>query len=44
MPMKLGLELMPVVGTYSFNSKREFIYHVVNEINRAGLIVLLVDF
>lgn len=42
--MKFGLELMSVVGTYGFNSEWEFIYHVVNKINRAGLIVLLVEF
>ena len=42
--MKLGLELMTVVSTYGFNSEREFINHVVNKVNRTGLIVLLVDF
>lgn len=42
--MKLGLELMPVVGAYGFNSEGKFFNHVVNKINRTGLIVLLVDF
>ena len=44
MPMKLGLELMPVISTYGFNSERKFINYVVNKINRTGLIVLLIDF
>ena len=44
MPMKLGLELMPVIGKYGFNSEREFLNDIFNEVNRARLIVLLVDF
>ena len=44
MPLELGLELMPVVGTDGLNSEEEFLYNVVNKINRTGLIVLLIDF
>lgn len=42
--MKLDLELMTVVGTYGFNSKWEFINHLVNKVDGTSLIVLLVDF
>ena len=44
MPLKLGLELMIIISTDGFNSEREFVDYVVNKINRADLIVLLVDF
>lgn len=42
--MKLSLEFMSIVCTYGSNLEWEFIDHVVNKINTAGLIVLLVDF
>ena len=44
MPLKLGLELMSVIGTDGFNSEGEFFNYVVNKINGAGLIVIFIDF
>lgn len=44
MPMKLGLELMAVVGSDLANTKREGPDDVVNEVDGACLGVFLVDF
>ena len=44
MPVKPGLELMPVVGTDRFNSERKFFNHKINEIDRTVLCMPAVDF
>lgn len=40
--MKLGLKLIPVIGTDSFNLEREIRSHVDNKINSTRLIVSLI--
>lgn len=44
MPMELGLPLMSTVRAYRMDAKRKLFHHIVNKIDRAALIVLLIDF
>jgi len=44
MPVKPGLELMPVVGTDRFNSERKFFNHKINKVNRTVLCMPAIDF
>ena len=43
MPMELGLELMPVVGPDFLDAEREFFDDVIDEVDRVGLSVFIVD-
>jgi hypothetical protein len=43
MPVELSLEIMAVVGSYLANAERELFDDVVNEVDRIGLGVLVVD-
>ena len=38
-PVKLGLELVPAVGSDALHTKREFLKHILNEDNGVFLIV-----
>src|SRR5450631_3355678 len=44
MPMELGLELMPIVGSDFFDAERKFLDDVIDEINGVRLRMLVVDF
>ena len=45
MQLKLGLKLMAIIrADNSLDSERELIDDVINKINRAGLILLRIDF
>ena len=44
MPVKLGLELMAVIGPDLTNAKRELLDDMIDEINGIGLGVFFVDF
>ena len=44
MPVELGLELVAVVGSDLFDTKRELVDDVIDEVDRVCLCVLVVDF
>ena len=44
MPMELGLPLMTAICPYPMDAKRKLFHHIVNKVDRAVLIVLLIDF
>ena len=44
MQLKLSLKLMTAIRTDGLDSDRELLYDVMNKINRAGFIVLLIYF
>lgn len=44
MPLKLGLKHMAIISTYSFNSEGKLLNYIVDKINGARLIIMLVDF
>ena len=43
MPVELGLELVPSIGSDGIDPKRKLLDHVINELDGALLIVLPVD-
>ena len=43
MPVELGLELMPVVGPDLLDAERELFDDVINEVDRVGVCVFVVD-
>ena len=43
MPMELGLPLMSTIRAYRMDAERKLLHHVVNKIDRAFLVVLLID-
>ena len=44
LPMKFGLELVPVVGPNSMNAKRESIDHMIDKMDSILLCVAIIDF
>ena len=44
MPMKLGLELMAIIGSNGMHTERENLLDIIDEFNGSPLIVLGVDF
>jgi hypothetical protein len=43
MPMELGLELMPIIGPDLLDAEREPFDNVIDEVDRVGLSVFVVD-
>ncbi len=43
MPVELGLELMPIVGPDFLDAERELFNDVIDEVDRVGLCVFVVD-
>lgn len=43
MPVELGLELMPIVGSDFFDAEWELFDDVIDKVDRVGLCVLVID-